>query len=55
MIIPKYNKNVNRYAVKFSDDFYAALDFIDNASELNIKDRNMINDVLTRYYCVFLL
>lgn len=53
MIIPKYRKEVNNYAIKFLDDFYATLDCFDNASDLNIKDRNIINDVIIRYYCVF--
>ena len=53
MIIPKYHKEVNHYAVKFLEDFYANLDCFDNVSELNLKDRNMINEILTRYYCAF--
>lgn len=53
MIIPKYRKEVNSYAIKFLDEFYATLDCFDNASDLNIKDRNIINDVIIRYYCAF--
>jgi len=53
MIIPKYSKEVNSYAAKFLKDFYANLDCFEDVSDLNLKDRNMINDVLTRYYCTF--
>lgn len=53
MIIPKYNKNINRYALTFLDDFYASLACLEEVSDLNLKERNIINDVLTRYYCVF--
>lgn len=53
MIIPKYRKEVNHYAVKFLEDFYGNLDCFENVTDLNLKDRNMINDVVTRYYCTF--
>ncbi len=42
MIIPKYKKHINRFAINFLDIFYETLENNFSEYELNLKDRNII-------------
>ncbi len=52
MIIPKYKKHINRFAINFLDIFYETLENNFSGYELNLKDRNTINKIITRYYSI---
>ena len=54
MIIPKYNRALNSYAQKFIDNLYENLEIHYNVNEiLDIKKRNIINQITARYYCIY--
>ena len=53
MRIPNYKKYVNHYTQDFLDQFWDLFNTVSETDKINLKERNNINQIISKYYSMF--